>query len=239
MLIKIDTDTWINHEMIHMVTVHPDSEGPGDDIIPAHTDVVTPAGVFKSNLEPEFLVRMVHAADSGQAQSEQGDETANDDLRSDYYRKGWQTALEEAYRRIAQVWTGEMTREQAVSSLREFLTEQIGEERIAMVDGEWSEKLRAIRAKQLEDEGRAWSSILSHSEPAPEADEIPVVKVAGPDTVPDALLADRRTGQKVDGLMLQRKKLDDLVKQANGGSNISNFAMSRRVMELLGVELTD
>lgn len=236
MLIKIDNDTWMNHEMIDIVVLHPEAEVEGKGVVEKHTDVVTPAGVFRSNLEPEFLVRMVHAADSGQAQSEQ---TTEDEYQADYYRKGWNTALEEAYRQIAQVWTGEMTREQAVSSLREFLTEQIGEERIAMVDGEWSEKLRAIRAKQLEDEDRAWSSILSRSEPEVELGEIPVVKVAAPETGPDAILTIKATGESVDGLTMTRKKLDDLVKQANGGSNISNFAMSRRVMELLGVELTD
>lgn len=149
-------------------------------------------------------------------------ETDYDHMVAKYHSDGWNAALEEVYRRIAASRAGTQTRGVAYDSVIDFLEEQIPE-KVAAIDGEWGDSV-------MQEASRGLKVALSGI-------EVPVQKVAGPNTPPDGKLRNVHDDAIAPPMSISKHILDSLVTQANDGANISNYAMSRRLMQLLGIEV--
>jgi hypothetical protein len=261
MFIKIDSK-WINAESI--IGLSDPQERLGVDAPQNATDIMLANGrsvmvhVGIDNVLSILMTRTTLSFEQPRPIRKTISATEADDMESKFFTSGWSGALREVYRRIMAIHTGRLTHEDANKRVRAFLEEQLGEDALAKMDSEWQQavddetKLREAVTLRVEGYDEAaqvnWPKIAEQLNAAlsetkvtadnPTGVEVPVVAVSEPETPPDAKLRSVATGEMVANLTMPRKQLDDLVKVANNGSNISNYAMGRRLMELLGVELS-
>jgi len=238
MLVLIKEGVWIDSTTVLSVHQH---EG--------HVDIATVLSVIKIDEVTAADVAMVLNISSFGPRGGEGregtsevdlDQAEPEDMRpkmsstdydhmvADQHKDGWDAALEEIYRRIAPSRAGTQTRGLTYDEIIKFLEEQIPE-KVAAIDGDWGDS-KASESSVLQEDSRGLKQALSGI-------EVPVQKVAGPTTPPDATLVYADNGVKVSQLQIERRALDALVTQANDGANISNYAMSRRLMQLLGIEV--